>query len=69
MIEGVADNPRDRAVLRGIVCMAQALGLEITAEGVETEAQRAVVIEEGCTAWQGFLGAEPLSAAEFARFT
>jgi EAL domain-containing protein (putative c-di-GMP-specific phosphodiesterase class I) len=45
--------------------MAHALGLEVTAEGVETEAQRAAIVEEGCAAWQGFLGSEPLAAAEF----
>jgi EAL domain-containing protein (putative c-di-GMP-specific phosphodiesterase class I) len=65
MIEGIADNDRDLAVLRGIVAMAQALGLEVIAEGVETEGQRAAVAAEGCTAWQGFLGAEPLAAEDF----
>jgi EAL domain-containing protein (putative c-di-GMP-specific phosphodiesterase class I) len=65
MVEGIGDNRRDQAVLRGIVDMAQALGLEVIAEGVETEAQRKAVVREGCNAWQGFLGAQPMSAAEF----
>src|SRR5690606_25697793 len=40
MVEGVESDPRDRAVLRGILEMARALGLEVVAEGVERECQR-----------------------------
>jgi EAL domain-containing protein (putative c-di-GMP-specific phosphodiesterase class I) len=65
MVEGIGENARDRAVLRGIVGMAHALGLDVTAEGVETEAQRAAIVEEGCSAWQGFLGSQPLRAEAF----
>jgi len=67
MVDGIVDDPRDLAVLRGILAMAQALGLSVIAEGIETEAQRDAVAREGCSAWQGFLGAAPLSAQEFAR--
>lgn len=66
MIEDVAEEPRDLAVLKGIVAMAKALDLGVVAEGIEREAQRALVEAEGCTAWQGFLGAEPLDAEAFA---
>lgn len=66
MIEGITDDERDLAVLRGIMAMARALGLSVTAEGIETEAQREVVVREGCEHWQGFLGAQPMTAAEFA---
>lgn len=62
MVDGIADDPRDLAVLRGIVAMAHALELAVIAEGVESEAQRATVAGEGCDVWQGFLGAEPMSA-------
>ena len=48
------------------MAMAQALGLAVTAEGIETEAQRDVVRREGCAVWQGFLGAEPMTADAFA---
>jgi len=65
MLDGVAENPRDRAVLRAVVAMAQALGLEILAEGVENEAQRRIAAEEGCTAYQGFLRAKPLTQEDF----
>lgn len=67
MVEGIAEDPRDLAVLRGIVAMATALDLSVTAEGVETEAQRAAIAREGCATWQGFLGAPPLEGEAFAR--
>jgi len=66
MIEGIAEDERDIAVLRGIVAMARALGLAIVAEGIETEEQRATIAREGCDKWQGFLGGAPMTADEFA---
>ena len=65
MIEGIDENPRDLAVLRGILSMAQALDLGVVAEGVERESQRDVITREGCTAWQGFHGARPMTADDF----
>lgn len=65
MVEGIATDPRDRAVLRGIVAMAHALDLAVIAEGIESEEQLAVVAEEGCTLFQGFLRATPMSAEAF----
>ena len=65
MIEGITQDPRDLAVLRGILAMARALDLSVIAEGIESEAQREVVRREGCDAWQGFLGAMPMQSDEF----
>ncbi|MFM5930193.1 MAG: EAL domain-containing protein [Novosphingobium sp.] len=66
MIEGLGEDPRDLAVLRGIVAMARALELGVIAEGVETEGQRTAIEAEGCGSWQGFLGSEPIDSAAFA---
>ncbi len=66
MVEGIATDARDRAVLRGIVAMAHALDLAVIAEGIESEAQLAVVAEEGCALFQGFLRALPMGGADFA---
>ncbi|VVT17269.1 EAL domain-containing protein [Erythrobacter sp. EC-HK427] len=66
MIEGVAEDARDLAVLRGILAMAKALDLQVIAEGVETPAQRDVAVREGCHVWQGFLGGKPVPVADFA---
>lgn len=65
MLDGVAENPRDRAVLRAMVAMAHALDLEVLVEGIEKEAQREIAQEEGCTAYQGFLRARPMTQEAF----
>jgi len=65
MVEGIEENASDLAILRGILAMAQALDLEVTAEGIERPAQREVIAREHCTSWQGFLGARPMSGADF----
>lgn len=65
MIDGIAGDMRDLAVLRAIIAMAGALELKVIAEGVESEAQRALVSAEGCASYQGFLRAYPLSAEDF----
>jgi diguanylate cyclase len=67
MVEGIVEHTRDLAVLRAIVAMAKALGLDVVAEGIESVAQREAIEREGCTAWQGFLGAPPLSSVAFQR--
>ena len=56
MVEGIATDRRDLAVLRAIMAMARALDLRLIAEGIETQSQRAAVCREGCDMWQGFLG-------------
>ncbi len=67
MVTGICREERDKAVLRAIVQLAQALGLEVVAEGIETEAQRDAVIAEGCAYWQGFLRAEPMRSEDMLR--
>lgn len=63
----IAASPRGRAVVRGVIAMADALGLAVIAEGVEIEAQRAALAEEGCGQYQGFLCAGPLDVAALTR--
>ena len=66
MVDGIVEDKRDFAVLRGIVAMAHALDLAVIAEGIETDEQRALVAAEGCAAYQGFLKAKPMGVGEFA---
>lgn len=54
------------AIVQSIIALAKALNLETVAEGVETEAQRALLQEHGCGAMQGYLVARPMPAADFA---
>ncbi len=52
------------AVVRAIVTLAGALGLEVIAEGIETLEQRDALVELGCSLGQGFLYAYPRPADE-----
>ncbi|WP_148862879.1 putative bifunctional diguanylate cyclase/phosphodiesterase [Marinobacter fonticola] len=55
-------NPSNKAIAETIVVMAHKLGLQVVAEGVETEAQRDWLKEAGCDYAQGFLFSHPMPA-------
>lgn len=65
-IDGIDADPRDQKIVRAIVAMAHALGLEVVAEGVETEAEMAVLRRLRCDSLQGFLIGRPMPAAALA---
>jgi diguanylate cyclase (GGDEF)-like protein/PAS domain S-box-containing protein len=56
----VARSIEDSALARGILTLAQTLGLETVAEGIETAEQLAALRELGCQLGQGYLFARPL---------
>ena len=58
---GLHERIEDRAIVQAIVTMAHALGMDVTAEGVETPEQLQVVRELGSAHVQGFLFSRPLS--------
>ena len=64
-IKGVPADDSDCAIVRAIVQLAQALGMKVVAEGVETEPQRNFLMELGCDEFQGFLFAPALDALSF----
>ena len=64
-VKGVPADDSDCAIVRAVVQLAQALGMKVIAEGVETELQRAFLLELGCDEFQGFLFAPALDAASF----
>jgi len=61
----MVDNPDCSAVVGSIVGVANALGMELTAEGVETTAQRDALRKLGVEKMQGFLYAKALPADDF----
>ena len=63
-VRGVTDNKNDQTIARAVVALCRQLNLEVIAEGVETPAQLAFLIENGCTAIQGFWFSKPLDPEE-----
>jgi predicted signal transduction protein with EAL and GGDEF domain len=63
LTQAAVSDARNRVVLQGVLSIADGLGLETIAEGVETEAQRLLLAARGCTFYQGFLCAGPLDDA------
>ena len=66
-VSGLPDDREDRAIVRAVVLLAGELGLSTTAEGVETDEQRADLLALGCHQAQGFLLSRPEPAASFRR--
>jgi diguanylate cyclase (GGDEF)-like protein/PAS domain S-box-containing protein len=67
-IRDIVTNPSDAAIVRAIVSLGHSLGLEITAEGVETEKQLSVLRAEGCDEAQGYYYARPMPKSELVAF-
>jgi EAL domain-containing protein (putative c-di-GMP-specific phosphodiesterase class I) len=54
-VRDLASNPDAQAIVRSIISLGKGLGVTITAEGVETEAELSCLRSEGCHEGQGFL--------------
>jgi diguanylate cyclase (GGDEF)-like protein/PAS domain S-box-containing protein len=61
----IVTDANDAAIVQTIIAMSEALGLDVIAEGVETEAQREFLSLRGCQAYQGYLFGRPVPLAEF----
>lgn len=66
-VRNIGVKASDASIVQTIIGMAHNLGIEVIAEGVETEAQRAFLELNGCPVCQGYLFSRPVPIAEFER--
>ncbi|MDT8990408.1 EAL domain-containing protein [Curvibacter sp. APW13] len=59
-VQDIDTSPMGQRLFKAMVEMGKGMGLSITAEGVETEAERATIVALGCEVMQGYLGSKPL---------
>jgi len=64
-VRDVPDDPNDNAIVQAILAMCKSLNVHVIAEGVETEAQRDFLLQNGCTAYQGYLFGKPVPIEEW----
>ncbi|WP_137146952.1 bifunctional diguanylate cyclase/phosphodiesterase [Mycolicibacterium sp. CR10] len=62
-VRELGSDPNDLAIVRAIIALAEAFGLELVAEGVETEAAALTLLRHGCHRAQGFLLSRPIAGA------
>ncbi len=64
-VRDIAIDGSDQAIVRTIVAIAQSMDMRVIAEGVETEEQRQLLLENGCSNYQGYLFGKPLPIEQF----
>ena len=67
-VDDLPGNAEDAAVTSAALSLARDLGMQVVAEGVETQAQRQYLAERGCHALQGYLFSRPLTVDAFAHW-
>jgi len=64
-VDGISTDPTDQAIVEAIVRLAQAFGLQVVGEGVETMADLETLVRLGCRRAQGYLLARPMPPEQF----
>jgi diguanylate cyclase (GGDEF)-like protein/PAS domain S-box-containing protein len=64
-VRDIVVDDSDQAIVQTIVAMARSLNLGVIAEGVETEQQRQLLSDIGCTQYQGYLFGKPVPVEAF----
>jgi EAL domain-containing protein (putative c-di-GMP-specific phosphodiesterase class I) len=64
-VRDITQDKNRRAMVRTIISIANNFGLNIIAEGVETDAQLAYLMQYGCNSFQGYLFGKPVPLQEF----
>jgi len=64
-VADIVTDSSDKAIVNTIIAMAHSLNLDVIAEGVETEEQRQILHDNGCTRYQGYLFSKPIPIEQF----
>ncbi len=64
-VRDITTDPNDAAIVQTIIAMSVAMGLNVIAEGVESEAQLDFLDQRGCHAFQGYLFSKPVMLEPF----
>lgn len=64
-VRNLHKDASDAAIVRAVISLGHSLKMEVIAEGVETDAQLAFLIQYGCGAYQGYLFSKPVPLQEF----
>jgi len=66
-VRDLLSDPNDAAIVRTIIALAASLGLDVIAEGVETQEQRDWLARAGCGVYQGYFFSKPLPGLRLAQ--
>jgi diguanylate cyclase (GGDEF)-like protein/PAS domain S-box-containing protein len=67
-VKDILTDANDAAIAKTVIGLAHSLDLDVIAEGVETEEQRAFLARQGCHSYQGYLFCKPLPIDELEAF-
>ena len=67
-IRNLTSNPGSASIVHAVIALGHSLGMEVVAEGVETQEQSDHLLAQGCDLIQGYLISRPVPAAEAVRF-
>ncbi|MEG3765849.1 sensor domain-containing phosphodiesterase [Alteromonas sp. 14N.309.X.WAT.G.H12] len=67
-VNSMTEVSNDKVLCEAIILMAKKLGIEVVAEGIETNEQLTILTKMGCDYGQGYLFAKPLSKGDFDAF-
>ncbi len=67
-VDNLPDDPEDIAISKTVINLCKSLGLKVIAEGVETEAQKEFLVNNGCKFIQGYLYSKPLSVDDMTKY-
>jgi diguanylate cyclase (GGDEF)-like protein/PAS domain S-box-containing protein len=67
-VRDMLEDKGDRAIVQGIIALAQAFERQTVAEGIETDAQYQMLLDMGCELGQGYAIARPMPASDIAKW-